>query len=156
VLSAEGQAVEALLTALATELARDLVRDAEGATTLIEAVVEGARSEVDARLAARTIVSSPLIKTMITGRDPNLGRVMMALGRSGADVEVDRISIRIGSACAFHAGVPTDVDYALLSKAMDVEEVRIHVDLGLGSGQATAWGCDLTEDYVRINADYTT
>lgn len=154
--SPEGRAVEQMLTTLAIELARDLARDGEGARTLIQAVVAGARDQADARLAARTIVSSPLVKTMITGRDPNLGRVMMALGRSGAEVQVERITLHIGDQCAFRAGVPTDVDMSTLSVAMDAPEVTIQADLGLGSATATAWGCDLTEDYVRINADYTT
>ena len=144
------------LEALAIELARDLARDGEGARTLIEVVVEGAASAEDARQAARTISSSPLIKTMITGRDPNLGRVMMALGRSGAAVDVDKTSISIGGVDAFMAGIPTTVDFELLSKAMHADEVCLRVDLGLGNNRATAWGCDLTEDYVRINADYTT
>jgi glutamate N-acetyltransferase/amino-acid N-acetyltransferase len=154
--SAATQAFAAALRAVATELARDLVRDGEGARTLIEMQVDGARSREDARLAARTVVSSPLVKTMVTGRDPNLGRVMMALGRSGADVDVARISIWLGGQCAFERGVPTALDYAAISKAMNVPEVKLRADLGLGSGSATAWGCDLTADYVRINADYTT
>lgn len=154
--SPEARVLETLLTAVAVELARELARDGEGANTLIEATVEGARSVEDARMAARTIVSSPLIKTMVTGRDPNLGRVMMALGRCGAEVEVERVSIYIFDSCAFRNGEPSEVDYAKLSKAMDVPEVKLRVDLGLGDGRATAWGCDLTADYVRINAEYTT
>jgi glutamate N-acetyltransferase/amino-acid N-acetyltransferase len=150
------QAFAAALKALATELARDLARDGEGAKTLIEMQVDGARSRDDARRAARTVVSSPLVKTMVTGRDPNLGRVMMALGRSGADVDVDRISIWIGGQCAFERGVPTGLDLAVISKAMNVPEVKLRADLGLGRESATAWGCDLTAGYVSINADYTT
>jgi glutamate N-acetyltransferase/amino-acid N-acetyltransferase len=144
------------IEAVAVELARDLARDGEGARTLIEVTVEGAATHEDARMAARTVTSSPLVKTMVAGRDANLGRVLMAVGRSGARVEVERASVWIGEHCAFERGVPTDVDYGVLSKAMDAPEVFIRVDLGLGSERATAWGCDLTEDYVRINADYTT
>ncbi len=144
------------IEALAIALARDLARDGEGARTLIEVTVEGAATREDARKAARTVTSSPLVKTMVTGRDANLGRVLMAVGRSGARVEVERASVWIGPYCAFERGVPTDVDYAVLSKAMDAEEVKIRVELGLGEERATAWGCDLTEDYIRINADYTT
>ena len=147
---------ESALKAICEQLAIELARDGEGARTLITAHVEGARTHEDARLAARTIVSSPLVKTMITGRDPNPGRVMMAVGRSGADVEPERISVFIGEHCAFNAGSPSDVSYAVISKAMDVPEVEIRVDLGLGTARATAWGCDLTVDYVHINADYTT
>jgi glutamate N-acetyltransferase/amino-acid N-acetyltransferase len=144
------------LIKLATLLARDLVRDGEGAETLIEVQVQGASTERDARLAARTVASSPLVKTMITGRDPNLGRVMMAIGRSGADVEAATASIWIGPHCAFERGAPTTLDLAVVSKAMDAPEVVLRIDLGRGQASATAWGCDLTEEYIRINASYTT
>jgi glutamate N-acetyltransferase/amino-acid N-acetyltransferase len=154
--SEAARALGAAIRAVAIELARDLARDGEGARTLIEMQVTGARSQHDARLAARTVVSSPLVKTMVAGRDPNLGRVMMALGRSGAEVEVDRISIWISGQCAFERGAPTVLDYADISRAMDAPEVKLRADLGQGDHTATAWGCDLTEGYVRINADYTT
>jgi len=154
--SPAAEALHAAVEAVAIALARELARDGEGARTLIEVEVIGAADLEDARRAARTISSSPLVKTMVTGCDPNLGRVMMALGRSGAKVDVDRTSVFIGSSCAFRSGVPSDVDYAALSKEMDAAEVSIRVDLGLGEARATAWGCDLTEGYVRINADYTT
>jgi glutamate N-acetyltransferase/amino-acid N-acetyltransferase len=93
---------------------------------------------------------------MVTGRDANLGRVLMAIGRSGAQLEERRASVWIGKHCAFEHGAPTEVPYAVISKAMDAEEVQIRADLGMGSHTATAWGCDLTEDYVKINAEYTT
>ena len=144
------------LVALAVELGKDLVRDGEGARTLIAVEVRGAASRGDARAAARTVASSPLIKTMVTGRDPNLGRVLMAVGRSGARVDLDRISVYIGEHLAFRNGVPTDLDLAVVSNAMDAEQVRLVIDLGLGAQSAVAWGCDLTEDYISINADYTT
>ncbi|MET0388178.1 MAG: bifunctional glutamate N-acetyltransferase/amino-acid acetyltransferase ArgJ [Polyangiales bacterium] len=157
---AEGSPAEAAFAAglrqLATELARDLARDGEGAKTLIEMEVTGARSLSDARIAARTVVSSPLVKTMVTGRDPNLGRVMMALGRSGAEVAVERISVWIGGQCAFERGAPTELDYAAISRAMAAPEVKLKADLGQGEHSAKAWGCDLTAEYVSINADYTT
>ncbi len=144
------------IDALSIALARDLARDGEGARTLIEVTVEGAATLDDARKAARTVISSPLVKTMVAGRDANLGRVLMAVGRSGARVEVERTSVWIGEHCAFERGAPTEVDYGVISGAMDRDEVKIRVDLGLGPETATAWGCDLTEEYVRINADYTT
>jgi glutamate N-acetyltransferase/amino-acid N-acetyltransferase len=149
-------AFETALRALTIALARDLARDAEGARTLIEVVVSGAANVEDARIAARTIVSSPLVKTMVTGRDANLGRVLMALGRSGARVETERTSVWIGDVCAFERGVAASLDYAAISRAMDRSEVQIRADLGLGTASATAWGCDLTAEYVRINGDYTT
>jgi glutamate N-acetyltransferase/amino-acid N-acetyltransferase len=144
------------LESVARHLTRELARDGEGASTLIEAVVSGAATVEDARLAARTIVSSPLVKTMVTGRDPNWGRVMMAIGRSGAHVEQERVSVWVGPHCVLEAGTPTAADLAGVSKAMDVPEVQLRVDLGLGEHEATAWGCDLTAEYVSINADYTT
>ncbi len=156
-LSATGlEQLESAMRAVALELAKDLARDGEGARALIEAHVTGAKSVGDARLAARTVVSSPLIKTMVTGRDPNLGRVLMAVGRSGAELDEGRLSVAIGSVAAFEKGAPTAVSYDAISHAMDGEEVLISVDLGVGDAEARAWGCDLTEDYVRINADYTT
>lgn len=153
---ADAAALEQAITEVAIALARDLAADGEGARTLIEVVVEGAASIEDARRAARTISASPLVKTMITGCDANLGRVMMALGRSGARIDVEQTSIYIGGTCAFRRGEPSDVDYAALSEKMRADEVQIRAVLGLGDASATAWGCDLTEDYIRINADYTT
>lgn len=144
------------LEAVARHLTRELARDGEGANTLIEAVVDGAASHEDARLAARTIVSSPLIKTMVTGRDPNWGRVMMAIGRSGAQVEQEQVSVWVGPHCVLESGTPTAADLEAVSKTMDTDEVQLRVDLALGDESATAWGCDLTTDYVHINADYTT
>lgn len=147
---------ELALRTLCVELARDLARDGEGARTLIEVVVEGAVSDADARVAARTIVASPLVKTMVTGRDPNLGRVLAALGRSGAQIDPGKTGVYIEALCAFENGAPSSVPYADLSAAMNKPEVHIRVALGLGSASARAFGCDLTEGYVRINADYTT
>jgi glutamate N-acetyltransferase/amino-acid N-acetyltransferase len=93
---------------------------------------------------------------MVTGRDPNLGRVLMAVGRSGARVDVTRTSVSIGPHQAFARGTPTDLPYETISKSMDAPEVTIRVSLGLGEHRATAWGCDLTAEYVHINGDYTT
>ena len=146
------QAIEAV----AIELARDLARDGEGAKTLIEVRVRGAASVEDARRVARTVSSSPLVKTMVTGRDPNLGRVMAAAGRAGAEIDVNKTSVWLGEHCVFERGEPTTVPYDAIAKALDREEVVLALDLGLGEGAATAWGCDLTEEYVRINASYTT
>ncbi|MYB42976.1 MAG: bifunctional glutamate N-acetyltransferase/amino-acid acetyltransferase ArgJ [Chloroflexi bacterium] len=144
------------IEAVAVRLARELARDGEGARTLIEVVAEGAASDADARIAARTISASPLVKTMITGRDPNWGRVLMAAGRSGAALDLERTEVWIGEFCAFAQGAPTATPEADISAAMDRDEVQIRIDLGCGEASATAWGCDLTEEYVRINADYTT
>ena len=144
------------LRQLAIELGKDLVRDGEGATRLIEVQVTGAASLADARIAARTVSSSPLVKTMVAGCDPNLGRLMMAVGRSGAAVDVDRTSISIGDFCAFERGEPSNVSYAGIAAAMNRPELVLRLDLGIGSHSAVAWGCDMTEEYVRANARYTT
>lgn len=148
--------LEGAIHAVALALAKDLARDGEGAKTLIEVVVEGARTLADARIAARTVVSSPLVKTMITGRDPNLGRVLMALGRSGAEVQLDRLSVWIGRHCAFQNGTATALELKTISQEMAAPDVQLRAHLGLGEASATAWGCDLTEEYVRVNAHYTT
>ncbi len=150
------QHFEETLLALCTRLAKELARDGEGARALVEVEVRGARALHDARLAARTVVSSPLVKAMVAGKDPNLGRVLMALGRSGEDLDLGRLRVWLGDHLAFDRGEPTDLELATISDQMAHETVRLTVDLGLGTHQATAWGCDLTEEYVRINADYTT
>jgi glutamate N-acetyltransferase / amino-acid N-acetyltransferase len=143
--------------ALCTALTKDLARDGEGANALLEVEVLGAQSLEDARRAAHTIVSSPLVKSMVTGRDPNIGRVLMAVGRSGAAVDPARITIVVNGLAAYTAGAEVDpAGYDALRASMDAAEVRISVDLKLGDQRATAWGCDLTEEYVRINASYTT
>ena len=149
-------ALTAAIEAVATRLARAIARDGEGATALLEVTAEGAATPEEARMAARTISSSPLIKTMVTGRDPNWGRVMMAAGRSGATFDQRAASVWIGDHCVLDQGQPTDVDLRLVSAAMGGEEVRLRIHLGAGSATATAWGCNLTNDYVSINADYTT
>ncbi len=153
---AAAPALAAAIAEVATELARELARDGEGARTLIEVAVEGAADEREARLAARTIASSPLVKTMVAGRDPNWGRIAMAAGRSGARLDQSRARIWIAGLPAFAEGAPAATAEAELSAAMEAPEVRIRADLGVGTASATAWGCDLTEEYVRINASYTT
>ena len=149
-------ALEQAIEAVSVTLARQLARDGEGANTLIEVVVEGAASAEDARRCARTISSSPLVKTMVTGRDPNWGRVLMAAGRSGASLDLAAASVWIGQHVAFDRGAPAPTPEAAISAAMDAEEVAIRIDLASGDATATAWGCDLTAEYVSINADYTT
>lgn len=93
---------------------------------------------------------------MIAGRDPNLGRVLGALGRSGAAIDLSRTTVWIGEHCAFESGVPTHLSLDTISRAMNTPEVKLRLDLGLGTAKATAWGCDLTEGYVQINAHYST
>lgn len=137
------------------ELARELARDGEGATKLLTVRVSGAASDAQARKAALSVAASPLWKSALYGNDPNWGRIMMALGKSGASFEIDRVKISL-QGIGLYAGHVLDFDRAQASQAMKAEEVLVEADLGLGEGQGTAWGCDLTEGYVRINALYTT
>ncbi|WP_036199209.1 bifunctional glutamate N-acetyltransferase/amino-acid acetyltransferase ArgJ [Meiothermus ruber] len=137
------------------ELARKLARDGEGATKLLTVKVTGAKSDVEARKAALSVAASPLWKSAVYGNDPNWGRVMMALGKAGVALEPDKVRITL-QGIPLYAGKVLEFDRAQASQAMQAEEVLVEADLGLGEGQGTAWGCDLTEGYVRINALYTT
>lgn len=137
-------------------LTREIARDGEGATKLIEVTVGGAASDDEARVAARTIVSSALVKAAVHGSDPNWGRVVAAAGRSGVELVTDRLELEIGGIRLVSGGEPVSYDKDKVVKHMDGGEVLIKLDLNLGSGQATAWGCDLSEEYVTINSDYTT
>jgi glutamate N-acetyltransferase/amino-acid N-acetyltransferase len=137
-------------------LAKTIVADGEGVTKVFEVTVRGAASAEDARRAARTITTSNLVKTAIHGSDPNWGRIIAAAGRSGARVDQTRASIRIGEVFVFAAGAPSAIDRDEVRRVFDRSEIPIEIDLGLGSGAARAWGTDLSAEYVRINADYTT
>jgi len=146
---------EALFT-VARHLSRGIAADGEGASKLIEVRISGASSLDDARRAARTITVSPLVKAAVYGNDFNWGRIMMAIGRSGAAIDLDRAEVSIGDVVAYRAGAGIDVDSAAGGAALAGPEVVIAANLGVGEGKAVAWGCDLTEEYVRINAEYTT
>lgn len=138
------------------DLARMIVADGEGATKVFEVRVRGAASAADARLAARTITNSNLVRTAIHGADPNWGRILAAAGRSGARVDDRRASVRIGDLFVYRSGAPVEVDDADVRALFAAAEIEIEVTLGLGDGQAVAWGCDLSAEYVRINAEYMT
>jgi glutamate N-acetyltransferase/amino-acid N-acetyltransferase len=146
----------AAVRAVSEALAKKLARDGEGATKLIEARVAGALTVGDARKVARTLTLSPLLKAAVYGNDPNWGRVMMAVGRSGARIDPDKTSVFIGEVCTFEQGRAIPFDEAAASATLRQENVTIRVDLGMGNASATGWGCDLTDDYVHINSDYTT
>ena len=154
--SAEAAALEAALLDVAQQLARAIARDGEGATKLLTVRVSGAESDADARLAARTVASSSLVKTAIHGGDPNWGRVVCALGYSGAELAIDRLQVTIGGLPVFDRGTGVPVDLHAVRRAFEQPEIEVAARLGLGEGSAEAWGCDLSEEYVRINADYTT
>jgi len=154
--------LEALETVL-RELAKMIARDGEGATKLVECTVTSAADERDAVLAAKSIVRSPLVKSAIFGNDPNWGRIVAAAGYSGAEFDQKNISLTLSdgekSITLVEKGKITNNDEAALAalKAiMAAKTIYIMTDLGAGSEKATAWGCDLTYDYVKINADYTT
>jgi glutamate N-acetyltransferase/amino-acid N-acetyltransferase len=147
---------QAVLTRVCTHLARELARDGEGASKLIEVLVEGAADEADARRAARAVAGSLLVKTAVYGCDPNWGRVLTAAGYSGGQVREQACKLYLQGVRVFADGLPEPFDEAALRQALASREVNIRLDLGLGPGAATAWGCDLTPDYVRINAEYTT
>jgi glutamate N-acetyltransferase/amino-acid N-acetyltransferase len=141
-------------------LAKMIAKDGEGATRMIEVRVSGARTEGDARSAAKTIVRSPLVKTAIYGKDPNWGRVVAAAGYSGAEVDQNRISLKFSGnnkeAVLVDSGTIIEGKLDELKSIMESREILIEVELGIGENSATAWGCDLTYDYVKINAMYTT
>jgi glutamate N-acetyltransferase/amino-acid N-acetyltransferase len=149
-------AFEQALAQVCVYLAKCIAADGEGANRLIEVTVGGARSLAEARLAARTVVGSPLVKAAIHGADPNWGRIMMALGRSGAEVEEAKTELYIGNIPLVKAGVPLPFNQQGVIRLLGGKEVAIRLNLNLGSSSATAWGCDLSEEYVRINSQYMT
>ncbi len=152
----EAQQLEAALLAVARDLARQIARDGEGATRLITVSVTGGASFEEARLAARSVASSSLVKSAVHGGDPNWGRIVCALGYSGADLAIDRLDLSIAGLTVFTRGAGQPVDLDAVRAAFEQPEIMIHAELGLGDASAEAWGCDLSEEYVRINADYTT
>jgi glutamate N-acetyltransferase/amino-acid N-acetyltransferase len=147
---------EDALLQVCDSLAEQLVADAEGATRHFRVTVDGAADATQARVAARVVALSPLVKTAIHGGDPNWGRIVAALGRSGAAFTLDRCSVAIGGLVVFDRGAPAAVDGDRIRRALSQPRLDIAIELGAGEGSGHAWGCDLSADYVRINADYTT
>ena len=152
----EADRLSAALVQVARDLSRAIARDGEGATKLITVKVEDALSDGDARMAARAVASSSLVKTAVHGGDPNWGRIVCALGYSGSELALDRLYLTVGGLVVFERGAGVDVDLGAVRQAFEQPEIEIVATLGLGEGKAEAWGCDLSEEYVRINADYTT
>ncbi len=148
--------LSAALQHVAIALTRQLARDGEGASKLIVVRVQGAAGVDDARRAAKAIARSPLVKTAMYGNDPNWGRILVALGYSGTRAEEPRTSLWLQETEVFIRGAAVAFDEAALSAALAVEEVAVRLDLGLGAASATAYTCDLTPEYVRINSEYTT
>lgn len=147
---------ERALCKLTEMLAKSVARDGEGATKLIEIWVHGAPDDAAANVMAKTIANSPLVKTAIFGNDPNWGRILAAAGRAGVAFNPNGIDLDLAGIPVVRAGQPVAFDKAAASNALKTDEVVITLSLSDGEGEAIAWTCDFSYDYVRINADYTT
>jgi glutamate N-acetyltransferase/amino-acid N-acetyltransferase len=152
---AEAAAFEQALEETMLDLAHQIVRDGEGATKFVEVRVRGAADDADARCVARAIANSPLVKTAIAGEDPNWGRIVMAVGKSGAKADRDTLAIRLGDVLVAENGwVAAGYREEDGAAHMRRDEILIDVDLGIGDGADRMWTCDLTARYIEINADY--
>ncbi len=149
---------ERALLDVSEHLAREIARNGEGATKLITVEVSGAKDDAQAKRVAKAVVNSPLVKTAVYGCDPNWGRVIAAIGKcfDDTDIEPAKTTIRFGDAEVFEHGAPVDCDLEALRAYLGKDEVTIGVDLGIANGAARVWGCDLTEEYIKENAYYTT
>ena len=147
--------IRAKLDAVCLDLAHQVVRDGEGASKFISIRVTGAESDAAARRIGLTIANSPLVKTAVAGADANWGRIVMAAGKAGDRVDRERMSVRIGGheVAALGAAVP-GYDESPVAEHMRGQEIQILLDVGVGTGEATVWTCDLTRGYIDINADY--
>jgi glutamate N-acetyltransferase/amino-acid N-acetyltransferase len=153
----EGRAThlfQAALTRVCQELARKIVQDGEGACKFVTLRVEGAPSTAAAERVARQVANSPLVKTALAGADPNWGRVLAAVGASGVAIEANRVDIWLGRQAVCRRGKAYVFDEAKARRYLRGREVEMRIRLGHGSGFSTFWTCDLTADYIRINADY--
>jgi len=149
--------LEAMLTGLGADLARHVAADGEGASRLVTVEVRGARSEAEAAHVGRVIATSPLVKTAIAGRDPNWGRILSAAGRAGVAFDSSKARVWVGDSDVYRDGIPHAENEPDANRHLaDEGQVRIGIDLALGMHSAEVWTCDLTADYVRINADYRT
>lgn len=154
--SPERGAFEDALEALCIYLAKEMARDGEGATKLIEVTVSGAASFGDASALVRLMTTSYLLKSAVHGADPNWGRVVAVAGRSGVKLSEERFVVDICGTRVFERTEPAEFDPVQVAAAMRSDTVTIAVDLGVGESIATGWGCDLSAEYVSINADYHT
>jgi len=153
--SASGKVFHAALQGVMLDLAHQVVRDGEGATKFVEVNVTGAANDSDARKVALAIANSPLVKTAIAGEDPNWGRIVMAVGKSGAKADRDTLSIRFGDILVAERGwVSPEYTEDAGADYMKQQDLVVNVDLGLGAGKSVMWTCDLTNRYIEINADY--
>jgi glutamate N-acetyltransferase/amino-acid N-acetyltransferase len=145
-----------MLTDVLMELCQAVVKDGEGATKFISIMVKGAKSKSDARCAAYAIANSNLVKTAFFGEDPNWGRVLAALGSSGIYIEKEKISLNIGNMIVFSQNSPVDVNINKLKDVFQKDRIDIEVDLGAGDKSYYVYTSDLSYDYVKINAEYST
>ncbi|MYF98430.1 bifunctional glutamate N-acetyltransferase/amino-acid acetyltransferase ArgJ [Candidatus Poribacteria bacterium] len=139
-----------------TELVKMLARDGEGATKLVEVVVKRAKDRIDAEKAARAVAESPLVKTAVFANDANWGRIMMAIGKSGADFDPYHVDVLLGDYLLVKNGMDSGYDEDKATQLFDNDPVRITIDLHAGDAEVTMWTCDYSYDYIRINADYRT
>jgi glutamate N-acetyltransferase/amino-acid N-acetyltransferase len=153
---AEAAAFEAAVTAVCDSLARQIADDAEGGTKTIEVVVTGAKNDGEARRAARAIANSPLVKTAFFGEDPNWGRIVSAAGYAGISSGPQTMHLELGGVVIFDRGAPVQADATRLQAVMKAHDIPVRLDLGAGKGKARYLTCDLSYDYVKINAEYTT
>jgi glutamate N-acetyltransferase/amino-acid N-acetyltransferase len=147
---------EKALEEVCVTLAKLIARDGEGATKLIEVMVDGALTVAQASSGARVVSGSPLVKAAVHGSDPNWGRIVAALGRSGIEMEESKTDLYLDNICLMKAGCAQPFDPIRAKSILDGNEVPIRICLNLGNASATAWGCDLSEEYVTINSEYTT
>ena len=138
------------------ELAKKIARDGEGATKLVEVVVNGAKDEVEGEMAARAIAESPLVKTAVFGADANWGRIMMAVGKSGAEFDPYQVNVWLSNYQLVKDGMDAGFDEDKATELFSKDTVTITVDLNAGDATVTMWTCDYSYDYIKINADYRT
>jgi glutamate N-acetyltransferase/amino-acid N-acetyltransferase len=144
------------LAEVCQSLAYQIAADGEGATKVVAITVSGAASDKAAKAIARAIANSPLVKCAMHGNDPNWGRIVSAAGLCGVPFDADLSELTLQGTAVFRRGRPLAIDAAALSKKMDAKEVRIHLKCGLGKSSTTVWTCDLSREYITINADYHT
>lgn len=145
-----------MLEYVMADLAKKIAQDGEGATKLIQVDVEGVATALDARMLAKSVVGSSLVKTAIFGEDPNWGRILAALGYAGVDIPVDNIDIYLDQLPVMLASTPVSFDSEEMDEVMQADTIQIRVDIHAGKQSGRAWGCDLSYDYVKINALYRT
>jgi glutamate N-acetyltransferase/amino-acid N-acetyltransferase len=151
---AAAEAFELALTEVLTELARAVAADGEGASRLITVLVTGAATEDDALQVSRTISGSPLVKTAVHGSDANWGRIVAAAGRAGVALDPERLTVKLNGLCVLEPGYVSSYSEVEATELLSRDEVVLEIDLGAGSEQAATWTCDLSKDYIHINASY--